>query len=738
MRDSFLGEFHTTLQGQILSVCQPHGDGLPIATGDSLPELLTSTSWAQFLTRADKPDETRVVLRFRWPDGLRACLLCSVSPAPGNDQHLLVRYVNITEQDERTQTLEELLDAARVGIWDWNIPGGFFVTNGVFHTMIGEPMDLTPLPLDYFSSRIYPEDRALVESAIREAHEVGGEPYDITFRFRTSDGSYRWVRSAGRVISRSSSGAPLRMLGQHIDMHTQKQTEERLSLALSAAQLGLWDLDVRTGETYFDETWYRMLGYTPGELPMTVETWKSLCHPEDLSRALHALDQHIEGDTSSYRCEHRLRAKDGTYRTVLDVGEMVERTSEMEPIRMVGIHIDITELRQAQDQAESMLRAKNEFLANISHEIRTPMNGILGLTELLLDSVLQNEQRELLEVVYESSRTLLVIINDILDLSKIEAGKMELDIQPFSLGDLLESLQTLFRPTTLSRHLQFQQSIESDLPAFLLGDSVRLKQILVNLVGNAVKFTPPGGRIELKTSSRPLEDGRSELLFKVSDSGIGIGPAQRDRIFRAFTQADSSTTREYGGTGLGLTISAQLVDLMGGQLDLESEVGVGTTFRVRLPLRLADDPEVAPRLVCRQPKSPQGEPLKILLAEDNPVNQKVASRILGRAGHSVVVVDNGRKAVEAFTSDSFDLVLMDIQMPVMGGEEAAHLIRQLPGGDQTPIIAVTANAMAGDRERYLSLGMDEYISKPIERSALYEVIEQLRNKRGSSSGSVPG
>ncbi len=706
--------------------------------GSSLKKLLDSESlrtlkWAQEQTRLQDVPVVEFSLRFRAKLGetiLCHCCLRSF-PEPGGSTWLC-EAVDISTYDHKTRTLEILLEAARVGIWDWNIPLGTFCTNEVFHRMIGEEPQRKPLPVSYFFDRVYPEDRGPVEQAIEEAHRPGGSPYDVTFRFRTAEEDYLWIRSSGRVVLSTDEGQPLRMLGQHIDVHAQKKVEERLSLALRAAEQGLWDWNVRTGRTYFDPTWYRMLGYTDRELPMTFETWKNLCHPDDLPGALEDLERHIRGETPSYRHELRIRAKDGKWRRILDVGEMVERTSEREPLRMVGVHIDITELREAQDQAESMLRAKNEFLANMSHEIRTPLNGILGLTELLLETSLKAEQKELLEVVYESSRSLLVIINDILDLSKIEAGKVEFEMSPFNISDLLQGLTTLFRPTTLNKHLSFNTQIDPEVPPVLEGDKARLKQILVNLLGNAMKFTPKGGQIGLAVSALTTSPKQARLKFRISDSGIGISEAQQERIFAAFTQADSSTTRQFGGTGLGLTISSRLIELMNGTLSLESRLGQGTTFTVELPFQVSR--RVSPPSLHRTlPSSRTTRALHILLVEDNPVNQKVASRILNRVGHTCVVVENGKVAVARLQEEPFDLVLMDIQMPVMGGIQATQAIRELPGGADIPIIAVTANAMAGDRERYLQAGMNEYISKPIDREELYSIIENLFSNTVSSA-----
>ena len=404
--------------------------------------------------------------------------------------------------------------------------------------------------------------------------------------------------------------------------------------------------------------------------------------------------------------------------------------SEGDITHYVSVKEDITkrkkatlELEKAKDAAEAAAKAKADFLANMSHEIRTPLNAIYGMTALMMDTPLNAEQEDFITTIRSGSDTLLSVINDILDFSKIEAGKMKLEHQPFSLSGCVEDAIALLTENATRKKLKLVYAIEKGTPSVVVGDITRLRQILVNLLNNAIKFTEEGD-IVVNIRSRGTENNQHELVFRIRDKGIGIPEDKIGKLFESFSQVDSSTTRKYGGTGLGLAISRELAEKMGGTMWVESEEGKGSTFFFTILVEEAK--EIKPKEKTKIDFAlGERNPLRILLAEDNLINQKVAQKLLERLGYSIDIAKNGIEALDALKKEKYDVVFMDIQMPEMDGDEATKHIRENFTLEKQPyIIAMTAHALEGDREKYIARGMDDYISKPISVEALIGALEK--------------
>lgn len=444
--------------------------------------------------------------------------------------------------------------------------------------------------------------------------------------------------------------------------------------------------------------------------------------------------------------EYRGRRRDGSVIWLLNWGQ-ITYAEDGTPLYMDGVMLDNSAiheaqeaLQQAKEAAETANQAKSQFLANISHEIRTPMNGIIGMSELVLSSPLDVEQRECVEIIKSSADSLLVIINDLLDFSKVEGGYLELEHIHFAIRDLLiESLRPLALRAT-NKGLDFMLEVSQEVPEILRGDPLRLRQIMVNLTGNAVKFTEKG-HISIKLARK----NEQEIEVSVHDTGIGIAPEKQQSIFEAFTQADTSTTRRYGGTGLGLSISSQLVEMMGSRLQVESAITRGSRFTFCLNAPLAAPAEKLQRIWQASPlhgipAKPElhhletcGDGLNILLAEDNPINQKVAHKLLALHGHHVVLANNGLEVEDRLGDAPFDLILMDVQMPFVDGLEATRRIRAKEKriGGHVPIIALTAHAFEEERAQCLDAGMDGFASKPFKSDTLFAEIARVTGRKES-------
>jgi PAS domain S-box-containing protein len=577
------------------------------------------------------------------------------------------------------------------------------------------------------------------------------------------DGRRILVEANTRLIG--EKGKVVGIQGAARDISERKRTQEalraseqRYRLLVQRNMAGVFRATLDGRFIDCNESFAQLLGYSsPSEvLRLGVQE----CYADDGERQ--SLISRLKERKSVASYELCLRRKDGSRAWVLENSSLVERDNGATP-DIEGTVIDITERkraeeegRQAKEAAEAANRAKSEFLANVSHEIRTPLNGVVGMTELALETPLSPEQHEYLDAIKSSAASLLKVINDILDFSKIEAQKLDLDSVEFRLPQTLGEALKPLAVQAQQKGLELRLEISPAVPEILQGDPERLRQVILNLVGNAIKFTEQG-EVVLTVETQSEGPGNACLHFAVRDTGIGIPPEKQQMVFEPFAQADGSTRRRFNGTGLGLTICVRLVEMMGGKIWLESEADKGSTFHFTSCFRSAaprreeapppnlgglqvlvvdDRPSGAPQERTAEATLPDGpsqpkanRKLRILLVEDNKVNRTLVTCLLGKQGHNVVVACNGREAVEAVErapQGGFDLILMDVQMPDMDGFEttAAIRARELLTGGRVPIVAVTAYAMKGDRERCLAAGMDGYLSKPVQMQELVDLLRE--------------
>lgn len=517
--------------------------------------------------------------------------------------------------------------------------------------------------------------------------------------------------------------------------------QERYEMASEAGQVGVWDWNLEKNEVYLDPSIKTMAGYSNDELPNDLVSWEQLVELDSKINWIEELNTHLLKKETDFEVEHWIRHKDGTLLGGYSRGKAFYDESGR-PRRILGTTSNINhlseiqkDLRDAKEQAEQGSRAKSEFMASISHEIRTPLNSVIGFATLLNHTELDPEQYSYLSNLQISSKLLLSLVNNILDFAKIEAGKLELENKPFDIRTSVHTIIQVFGDMVIHKGIKLEDSHDDAVPARIFSDPIRVQQVILNLVSNAVKFTETGG-IEISTYWKSESESKGRLCIAVADTGIGIEEDRMRAVFEPFTQADSTMTRRFGGTGLGLAISQKILQSMGSSLQLQSEVGTGSVFSFELEVDVAEL-ETAPELkkssnqVTQTPVVSASKTVlngraksKILLAEDNEMNQKVISKLLQKLGYDAVIVEDGRQAVEAVKRWNFDLVLMDLMMPVQDGISATYEIRgTLPKDKQPKIVAITANSSVDDKDNCKDAGMDDFISKPVDIETLEEKLK---------------
>ncbi len=617
--------------------------------------------------------------------------------------------------------LEMAMDAGEHGLWDWDLDTNKIYFSPRYYTMLGyEPGDF-PMAIEAMQSLIHPEDRAVVP----DIHDylAKGKPYGVQFRLKCKDGTYKWISAKAKGYEKDSKRKPHRAVGIHVDIDQLKRKTEALKETHRLAKMGRWDYYHEHDYLQWSGGVFDIFEFHPKKFDATYQAFIERVHPDDHNKVEQAWKKSLDNH-QAYDIEHRVLLEDGRVKWVKEHC-YTEYDDQNRPQHSVGIMQDITELTEEREKAIKADHAKSEFLTNMSHELRTPLNGILGFSDILKNTPLIDEQREYVNIIQTSGKHLTDIITDILDFSRMEAGKFELHPTKTDLRPLINKIVSIVRYSAETKGLEFTANIGHSIPQTVEVDHSKLKQVLLNLLSNAVKFTDEGS-VQLTVHLQERQNNKARILFKITDTGIGIKEKDQEKIFESFYQADMSTCKRVDGTGLGLTICKEMLEKMGVMLKFNSKYGKGSTFYFELWLpcegeqKNDSDNEGFGKTAEYSPFKNK----KVLIAEDNQVNMHYAQTALSLFSKELQVIKakDGKEAYKLFLEHSPDLILMDIIMPKIDGYQATTMIRNR---DQNiPIVAMTAKALDEDRERCFAFGMNDYITKPVTLDQLKETLKK--------------
>lgn len=701
----------------------------------------------------EKNTEYNIEHRVIWPDGSIHWLHESGNVIRNNNNkptHMLGVVQDITKRKVAEQAVvkseKQLIEAqklASIGNWQADMLTGELNWSDEIYRIFGYEAGSFQPSVEAFHAAIHPDDRLIVNESEKNAEKTGR--HDVEHRILQPDGTVRYVHELAQAEV-DKGGKLIRMSGTVQDITERvvaelqhREIEKRFAFAVEGAGDGIWDWNTQTNVMDFSKLYMEMLGYTENELPNTLDTWVNGVHPDDLDGVQNSLQEYLEGRSSVYTVELRLRCKDNSYKWILCRGTIVSRDIEGKPLRLIGIHSDITErkfteqsLIQAREEAENANRAKSQFLSSMSHELRTPMNAIMGFGQLLemdIEYPLNESQKENVTEILKASDHLLELINEVLDLAKIEAGRIDLSIEDVQVGSVVtESLQLILplaeRRGISVKLLRGNTKISiSDLSKdqnIVRADHTRMKQVIINLLSNAVKYNSENGIITIKCDK---PNNNNDLRVSITDTGKGLTKEQSKQLFIAFNRLGAENT-DIEGTGVGLVITKNIVELMGGSIGVESEIGVGSTFWFELPGGLERFSNIDSNTSLTEVKVDLEEARTVLYIEDNPANLRLVTQLLSRLPNiHMWSAHEPKLGLELAAEHCPDLILLDINLPGMDGYEVLKILRRNEGTRDIPVIAISANAMPKDIEKGIEVGFVDYITKPININAFLMAID---------------